>query len=305
MPRMMSGKHRNKKHLLEIEERYYKHCKEQNYPEQIAKEVWRQIESFAGYSFSKAHSASYAVESFQSLYLKAHYPLEFMVAVINNFGGFYNTRVYVNEAKISGANILLPCINKGHYLTSIDGKDIYLGFVHIKSLEASIGRQIENERNRGGVYLGLEDFVKRMDIGIEQLVILIRIDSFRFTGRDKRQLLWEAHLLKNAQNLNSKNEELFSSPQKKFQLPTLVYNKIEDAYDELQLLGFPVSMSYFELLKTSYLGECTAVELMKNVGKEIVCWLHFNCGVMSTAAGLISLHRSISHYISEENRPKT
>ena len=86
--RMMSGKGRNKKHLLEIEEKYYSNCKQFGYPEAVAKEVWRQIESFAGYSFSKAHSASFAVESFQSLYLKTYFPIEFMTAVINNFTGY-------------------------------------------------------------------------------------------------------------------------------------------------------------------------------------------------------------------------
>ena len=72
--RMMSGKSRNKKHLNEIADKYYAHCKHAGYSDTLAKEVWRQIESFAGYSFSKAHSASYAVESFQSLYLKTFFP---------------------------------------------------------------------------------------------------------------------------------------------------------------------------------------------------------------------------------------
>jgi DNA polymerase III alpha subunit len=65
--------------------------------------VWRQIESFASFSFAKGHSASYAVESYQSLYLKAHHPLEFMVAVANNFGGFYRTEFYLHEAKRAGS----------------------------------------------------------------------------------------------------------------------------------------------------------------------------------------------------------
>jgi len=95
--RAMSGKYRSKREMQKITERFFSNCRDKGYPGEITKEVWRQIESFAGYSFSKAHSASYAVESFQSLWLKSHYPLEFMVAVINNFGGFYRTWVYVQE----------------------------------------------------------------------------------------------------------------------------------------------------------------------------------------------------------------
>ncbi len=267
--RMMSGKSRNKKHLLEIEDKFFSHCKAQNYPEAISKEVWRQIESFAGYSFSKAHSASYAVESYQSLYLKSHYPLEFMVAVINNFGGFYNTRVYVNEAKIAGAAINLPCVNKSNYTTAIYGVEIYLGFIHLKSLESTIAQQIETECKKNGDYSSLEDFTKRIHIGIEQLIILIRIDAFRFTGRNKRQLLWEAHMLINKNEIISNEVELFEIAKNKFELPVLEHNQIEDAYDEIELLGFPVTMSYFDLLKTNFRGECMVKDLMKSVGKTV------------------------------------
>jgi len=124
--RAMSGKYRSKKEMQRIEDKFFSNCRKKGYSEEITKEVWRQIESFAGYSFSKAHSASYAVESFQSLYLKTHYPLEFMVAVINNFGGFYRTWVYVHEARRYGATIQPPCINKSNYKTNIDGKIIYI-----------------------------------------------------------------------------------------------------------------------------------------------------------------------------------
>ena len=82
-------------------------------------EIWRQIESFAGYAFAKGHSASYAVESYQSLFLKAYYPLEYMVATINNFGGFYSTELYVHEARMNGAIIHPPNINKAHYQNCI------------------------------------------------------------------------------------------------------------------------------------------------------------------------------------------
>ena len=113
--RAMSGKYRSKKELERIIHKFFENCREFGYPEEITNEVWRQIESFAGYSFSKAHSASYAVESYQSLYLKAHFPLEFMVGVINNFGGFYASWVYFNEARNLGAKLHQPCVNRSEY----------------------------------------------------------------------------------------------------------------------------------------------------------------------------------------------
>ncbi len=266
--RMMSGKSRNKKHLEEIADKYFAHCKTQGYPDALAKEVWRQIESFAGYSFSKAHSASYAVESYQSLYLKTHYPMEFMVAVINNFGGFYSTRVYVNEAQKTGAKIHLPCVNKSTHFTTIYGTDIYLGFAHINSLEGKVANEIETERQRGGIFISLEDFIRRVPLGLEQLIILIRIDALRFTGKNKRQLLWDAHLQFNEKKYSDK-VMLFTITSKTYALPELAINPVENVYDEIELLEFPVTMSYFDLLKTKSRGDCFAKDLMQHVGKKI------------------------------------
>ena len=128
----------------------------------MTNEVWRQIESFAGYSFSKGHSASYAVESYQSLYLKAYHPKEFMVAVINNFGGFYKTEHYIHEAKMSGAVILPPCINNSELLTSIQKDDIYLGFVHLGELENSTMESLLTERDKNGAFSDLENFIEHL-----------------------------------------------------------------------------------------------------------------------------------------------
>jgi DNA polymerase-3 subunit alpha len=78
--RGMSGKSRSRMEFERIREAFFVNCAAKGYEEAVAREVWRQMESFSGYSFSKAHSASFAVESYQSLYLKTYYPLEFMVA---------------------------------------------------------------------------------------------------------------------------------------------------------------------------------------------------------------------------------
>ncbi|KPK81558.1 MAG: DNA polymerase III subunit alpha [Bacteroides sp. SM23_62_1] len=267
--RAMSGKFRSRNEFDRIAGKYIENCREKGYPDEIAKEVWRQIESFSGYSFSKAHSASYAVESYQSLYLKAHFPLEFMVAVINNFGGFYRTWVYVNEARRCGATIHLPCINRSTYKTCIYGKDIFLGFVHLANLETTVANEVIREREGKGEYKSLENFVRRVHTGLEQLIILIRIDAFRFTGKTKKILLWEAHMLLGQNTGPVHGNRLFREPEKKFQLPKLEQSRIEDAYDEIELLGFPISMSAFDLLKTPFRGEIMAEEMLKNKGKKV------------------------------------
>lgn len=267
--RAMSGKYSGKHEFQRIVDKFFENCRARGYPEDITKEVWRQIESFAGYSFSKAHSASYAVESFQSLFLKAYFPLEFQVAVINNFGGFYHSWVYFNEARRQGGNILLPCVNNSKYKTYIKGKNIYTGFIHVARLESKTGKRIVEERERNGQYTGLEDFIRRVDPGMEQLILLVRTGVFRFTGKSKSKLLWEAHLLQKTGKALPKDLRLFEGQRKQFKLPKLVHDPLEDAYDEIELLDFPVSMSYFDMLQTSFRGEVQACDFNHLVGKKI------------------------------------
>src|SRR5690606_2049914 len=76
-----------------------------------ALEIWRQLASFSGYSFCKAHSASFATLSYQVAWLKAHYPAQFMAAVLDNGGGFYGARAYISECERLGIAILPPDIN--------------------------------------------------------------------------------------------------------------------------------------------------------------------------------------------------
>lgn len=244
--RAMSGKFRSKAEFEKIVQKFHQNCEEKGYEPSVYKEVWRQIESFAGYSFSKAHSASYAVESYQSLYLKTYYPLEFMVAVINNFGGFYRTEFYVHEAKRYGGNIELPEINSSNYTTIIHGNTIFLGFIHIKSLEQKLVNTILEER-KNGHFFSFEHFCKRVPATLEQLIILIRIGVFRSFGEGKKELMWKAHLMVNGRKLQPTVCDLFEVEESDYTLPTLLHTDLEDAYDEYELLGFPVS-SPFKML---------------------------------------------------------
>ncbi|MBN8856156.1 MAG: DNA polymerase III subunit alpha [Sphingobacteriales bacterium 50-39] len=267
--RAMSGKYRGHKHFELIREKYFNNCREFGYPDDLAREVWRQIESFGGYSFSKAHSASYAVESYQSLFLKTYYPGEFMVAVINNFGGFYSRELYFHELKRTGAHVWLPCVNEGSYLTSIHGKDAFVGFIHLKGLEKELTDRLLIERQTNGKYLHLQDFVERINPPLEQLNLLVRIGAFRFTGKNKKELLWEANFLqkKNARHVPA-GASLFLEPPVSFRLPQLEQTPVEDAYDEMEILGFPIG-NVWDLVDIDLADYAPAAALAQNKGKEI------------------------------------
>jgi DNA-directed DNA polymerase III PolC len=151
--RGMSGKYRSRQEFDRVKERFFEECHKKGYDQKVIDRVWFEIESFSGYSFAKGHSASYAVESYQSLFLKAHYPLEFMVGVINNFGGYYKTEFYFHEARMNGGVIEVPCINRSEHLTTITSDHIYMGFIHLKSLETRLAQEIISERKRHGGHI--------------------------------------------------------------------------------------------------------------------------------------------------------
>lgn len=268
--RAMSGKYRSREEFQLVREKFFANCARLGYEPRVTNRVWQEIESFAGYSFAKGHSASYAVESYQSLFLKAHYPLEFMVGVINNFGGFYRTEFYFHEARMGGAKVHAPCVNRSEHLTNLEGTDIFIGFVHVKALETKIARHISEERLLHGPYKSLDNFLRRTPgIGLEQLRILIRLGSFRFTGKNKQQLLWESMLyFSNARSRPVTTTDLFDTAPGEYPLPELRRNQLEDAMDEIELLGFPLC-NPFDLLATKDYGTTSARQLAERNGQTV------------------------------------
>lgn len=268
--RGMSGKSRSKDEFQRIREKFFSNCKDLGREDKVAAEVWYQIESFAGYSFAKGHSASFAVESYQSLYLKAYFPLEFMVGVINNFGGFYHTEFYIHELRMNGADIQAPHINESEYLTRITGKTVYLGFIHLKYLEKTSIDKILNERRENGDFLGLADFAARMDISLEQLLILIRIGCFRFTGKTRQELLWEAHFILNKRKAIPAPNDLFRQSTRR--QPTVrqleEIDIRQEIVDQIDILEFPLD-SPFHLIKNQSIQGIKARDLKACLGKTV------------------------------------
>jgi error-prone DNA polymerase len=268
MRRGMSGKFRSRAEFQAVKQKFFSNCKEKGYPVEESAEIWRQIESFAGYSFAKGHSASYAVESYQSLYLRAYHPIEFMTGVLNNFGGFYTTEFYLHEAKMLGATVELPCVNFSAHLAALYGTTIYMGFCLVKDLEQTSIQNILLERENGGCFKSLDDFVKRVAISLEQLRILIRIRAFRFTGKTSKELLWDAHLLLGKAKKTMPRKELFATAPSSTALPPLEYGDYEDAMSEIQILGFPY-ISPFRLLSKKYNNLVEAPQLMQHLGQVV------------------------------------
>ena len=197
--KILSKKDRHLK-LPDMRERFFRGARARGVSEEIVVKVWDMILSFDGYSFCKAHSASYAQVSYRVAYLKRFYPLEFMASVINNGGGFYGRQTYVDECRRLGFAVLPPDVNKSRVeytverLSALDACQAALrvGLGQLKTARQELVRSIVEEREKRGAYAGLQDFFQRTRCGFEDIRALIRsgaLDSIA-DGHTRPQLFF-------------------------------------------------------------------------------------------------------------------
>lgn len=267
--RGMSGKSRSQREMDKVKNQFFSNCAALGYPKDMVEEVYRQIASFAGYSFCKSHSASYAVESYQSLFLKAYYPLEFITAVINNNGGFYRPEVYINEARMLGAHIEAPDINYSYANASLKGTTIHLGLDQVMHLSKRGIESIVKTREQTGSFSSLSDLLDRTDLNFDDVSYAIYTGALRSISRSKGQLIIEAKRFFSHEPVKTKELQLFDLKPKEISYEIDDGDMFEDAFDEMEGLGYPVSVSPFNLLKTNYRGAVFASELFQNKDKTV------------------------------------
>ncbi|KAB2879252.1 DNA polymerase III subunit alpha [bacterium] len=185
--RYMSGKRVSAKVIQELKAKFFRNCMKKIDGIKEIETLWKQIESFSGFSFCKAHSASYALMAFQGLYLKIHYPAHYMAAVLSNEGGFYSASAYISECRRLGLTILPPDINLSDREYKADGNAIRVGLRFIAGIGSeSLNLLMEARSERS--YDSLPDFVLRSGVGHEEIVTLIKIGCFDAFNK-KRTLL--------------------------------------------------------------------------------------------------------------------
>ncbi|MCB9502383.1 MAG: DNA polymerase III subunit alpha [Deferribacteres bacterium] len=160
-------------------------------PETITK-IWNMILSFSGYSFCKPHSASYAMVSFKSAWLRAHYPAEFIAAVLTNQGGYYSAFAYISEAKRMGIEIQPLDINHSAKEYTGVGKKLRIGFMQVKGLNENALSALLQERQENGLYGSFDDFMQRTQTLPAMAEILVKAGAFdKLETMERRpQLLW-------------------------------------------------------------------------------------------------------------------
>lgn len=167
-------------------------CVKNGIPADIANKIFDEMTDFAKYAFNKSHAAAYAVVAYQTAWLKTYYPVEFMAALMTSVAD-NNTKVrdYAAECRKMGIKILPPDINTGFARFTKEGSDIRFGMAAIKSVGAQAVAELVKERNIGGNYISLTQFIKRTGerINASCLESLIKSGAFDSLGAYRSQYM--------------------------------------------------------------------------------------------------------------------
>lgn len=174
------------KEMAKQRKRFLEGTRKNNIPDNQAEEIFSLMEYFAGYGFNKSHTAAYALITYQTAYLKAHYPVEFMAALLTS--DMDNTdRVvnYINECRELGITILPPDVNESYRTFSVLEDKIRFGLAAVKNVGSSAVDSIIETRKKDGKYQSLQGFCERVDLSkVNKRVVesLIKCGAFDFTG---------------------------------------------------------------------------------------------------------------------------
>src|SRR5262249_39849673 len=149
-------------------------CERRGVPGEALGELWVQLAKFNRYSFCKSHAVSYGLIAWQAAYLKAHHPLAFWTAALNNNQGADPRRVYGEAIKRAGIPLRLPCVNRSRLEVVPEEGAIRVGLEAVAGLPEALRVAILRERDRDGPYADLADLRRRTSPGPEALATLIR-----------------------------------------------------------------------------------------------------------------------------------
>ncbi len=280
--KILSKKHKHRQ-LQDYRQQFFDGALARGVELQTIQAVWEMILSFVGYSFCKPHSASYAQVSFKSAYLRAHYPAEFMAAVISNQGGFYSTFAYLSEARRMGLTILPLDINTSEWAYRGIDRTLYLGFMQLKGLEHAFVTHFLEERQRHGHYRSFHDFLTRVNPEPAQTRLLILAGCFdAIAGEVTRPgLLWRLYANHPLSGLSSQQSAISQATPLIPTSPTLPiphdYPMARKIQHEIHLFGFPLHCHPLTLYAQhwAHLNLTPASEMSAHIGKSItiVGWL--------------------------------
>ncbi|HOW40901.1 MAG TPA: DNA polymerase III subunit alpha [Bacteroidales bacterium] len=175
----------------EMKVKFLEGCAKKGYDEAVVNKIWSDWEAFAQYAFNKSHSTCYALVAFQTGYLKAHYPAEYMAAVLSrNINDIKKITTFMDETRRMGIEVLGPDVNESHvkFTVNKDG-NIRFGLGAIKGVGEAAVLQLIEEREKNGLYADIHDLVERVNLNslnkknLEAMAVAGALDCFSSISR--------------------------------------------------------------------------------------------------------------------------
>ena len=185
-------------------------CVNNGIPEDIALQIYKQLDDFSQYAFNKSHATCYAYVTYQTAWLKNYYPVEFICALLNNrITDISQIKKYMEYAKSQGIKVLPPCINKSLDEFHVENGAIRFGLGGIKNIGVGIVKQIVEERERGGEFADMSDMFERCAAFLNKRLVenFIKGGAFDCFNRTRADMLqWYADELNDVTERNKRHE---------------------------------------------------------------------------------------------------
>jgi DNA polymerase-3 subunit alpha len=290
--------------------------KKNEHPEDVLEKIWKDWEAFAAYAFNKSHSTCYAFIAYQTAYLKAHYPAEYMASVLsNNMNDIKQVSFFMEECKRAGIEVLGPDINESYYKFSVNKQGaVRFGMGAIRGVGEGAVKAIIGERKKNGNYTSIFDVTKRVDLraankkAFDGLVLAGAFDSFQNVNRsqyfapDEKGITFIERAIrygnKFQESKNSAQVSLFGEASDvQFEEPEIPpcepWNVMEKLSREKEMIGIYISGHPLDDFKTEIKYFCNArIEVLQNLnqleGKELAF------------AGIIT---DVQHRVSKNGKP--
>ncbi len=301
--------------LEKLKPKFIEGGKKNNHPEEVLEKIWKDWEAFAAYAFNKSHSTCYAFIAYQTAYLKAHYPAEYMASVLsNNMNDIKQVSFFMEECKRAGIPVLGPDINESFYKFSVN-KDgaVRFGMGAIRGVGEGAVIAIVEERKENGFYKSIFDVTKRVDLractkkAFDGMVLAGGFDSFTDTIRaqyfapDEKGITFIEKAIrfgnKFQESKNSAQVSLFGEASEiQFDEPIIQcedWSIMEKLQKEKEMIGIYISGHPLDDYKTEMKYFCNAsLDALKNIneleGREL------------TFAGIIS---DVQHRVGKNGKP--
>ena len=301
-----------------------------NYSEQFAIELFDQIAYFAGYGFNKSHSVPYALLAYQTAYLKANYPAEYIAACLTAVKRDKDrTAIFLSEARDMGVKVSTPDINLSSSDFTVNDNEILFGLSAVRNVGDITADKIVLERESNGDFESIEDFLSRIDSrslnkrGVEALIQGGGLDKFGHTRKGMFDSAIE--LIENAKELKANKEnnqgslfEIEDSNSTTISIKNTEWDKKELLEREREMLGFFVSEDplegYGEVLKSESshsIIELQSLEdeeevnvtisgLISNVQKRVSRrgnpWIQFDIQDLTGSSGVLLFNKLVDKY---------